>query len=321
MSSTKAQRCSSCNRATSTRIREFVEDGDNYYSNTLIAIRIAAHETNSFLIGGKVRTREQAVKYLLGGGGAKVSESRISRKCHIVGGKQTGYNDRVKCLCKEVAVDLFPFYVCNRVQANYVFYLTQQQSRFYVGVCNCMKNLSNEQVERIKSWAKSAKEESDKLSVVLNGIKKQLSKDTESNEVAKNIDANWKEFVGLFNYEMPHIIWNGTKSIIPSDFVVVKGELKEKRAFREYRLAGGDIVVLETCAFSIEGEKEVNEMTTFKHPSGFEQPIPLRDAEGKIITHTEKVTLVPREKTSWGYTETVINAFIAAADQLMELHK
>ena len=190
-----------------------------------------------------------------------------------------------------------------------------------------MKNLSEEQVKRIKVWAKTAKEESEKLSVVLNGIKKQLSKDTESNEVAKKIDANWKEFVGLFNLCMPHVVYNGTKTPVVVDWVEAKDTSNLLKAFRQYRFFGEDITIPTNangevvCVGSIEREKDEQKTIDFTHPSGYVQKIPLRDAEGKIITEKVMTKYVIREKAIWGYTDTVINAFISAADELMELHK
>jgi len=190
-----------------------------------------------------------------------------------------------------------------------------------------MKNLSDEQIKRIKVWAKNAKEESEKLTVVLNGIKKQLSKDTESNDVAKCIDANWKEFVGLFMLNMPHVVYNGTKTPVVVDWVEAKETSNLQKAFRQYRYFGEDITTPTnaagevTCVGSIEREKEVQKTIDFTHPSGYVQTIPMRDAEGKIITESVMTKFVVREKSIWGYTDTVVSAFINAADELVDLHK
>ena len=190
-----------------------------------------------------------------------------------------------------------------------------------MGVRKSMKNLTEEQVKSIKSWAKTAKEESEKLTVVLNGIKKQLCKEKQSNLVAKCIDKNWKEFVGLFNLEMPHIVWNGTKAPTPCEWVVAKENSNLNKAFRQYRYAGEDIVKLDKCEGSIKREVEEKVMVKFVHESGYVQELAARDKDGNPITMQKECRLVPREKSIWGYTETVINAFVNAADELVELHK
>ena len=179
-----------------------------------------------------------------------------------------------------------------------------------------MKHLSEDQIKAIKTWAKNAKETSEQLNVVLNGIKRQLSKDTESNAVAKLINANWNDFKGLFMYQMPHVVWNGTKTVVPCDWVEAKENSKLDKAIRAYRY-GENAVKLDVCVGHIEGdvEKTVMELITFK--SGFTKEVPSLDENGEQIKQTVRVKLVPREKTAWGYTETVINAFIAATDELL----
>lgn len=191
------------------------------------------------------------------------------------------------------------------------------------------KHLSAEDVKAIKTWAKNAKEASEKLTVVLNGIKRQMSKTNGENKTAKCVDKNWKEFVEEFNNQMPHIVKAGTKKIVPCDWVKATDKTKFNVFFSEYRVAGEELVNFggeelpngkisyKTGSF-IMGKYEEVQKIKFVHPSGHEEEIPEKDKDGNVITKTVECKFVPREKTAWGYTETVVNAFIAAADEIME---
>lgn len=184
-----------------------------------------------------------------------------------------------------------------------------------------MKKLTDEQVQGIRNWGKSAKEASEKLTVVLNGIKRQLSKEKGSNEIAKLIDAHWKEFVAEFMHQMPHVVWNGSKQAVVCEWVESKDD-KPKKAFRQYRYFGEEISYPTNAAGEIEAvgsiereiEKTAKEVITFA--SGWSMEVPSRDSDGNVQKTKVCTKLVPREKNVWGYTDTVIDAFIAAADKL-----
>ncbi len=126
-------------------------------------------------------------------------------------------------------------------------------------------------------------------------------------------------FISLFMNAMPHVTWNGSESITVVDWVECKDTDKAHKAFREYRMAGHDIVDLsgKECMSIVPVEKDgVKVMEDVKLASGFIITVPSRDCEGNYIVRKETIKYVPREKTVWGYTETVLNAFIAALEVL-----
>jgi hypothetical protein len=116
---------------------------------------------------------------------------------------------------------------------------------------------------------------------------------------------------------MPHVVYNNTKDVIIVDFVAPKKEENLLRAIKEYRLAGKETVVLEQCVGMVEDEREETAKEIVRLKSGFEIEVPSRDADGNVIKETKKVKLVPREKSIWGYTDVVRDAFIATLDVLM----
>lgn len=190
------------------------------------------------------------------------------------------------------------------------------------------KHLSEEDVKTIKKWAKSAKEASEQLNVVLNGIKRQMSKLNAENKTAKVIDANWKEFKEEFMFQMPHVVYPGVRKLVPCDWVKANDRTKFNVFFVEFREAGKECFTFGTSedgsnnsASYIKGTEEVPDKVKFTHPSGYVEEIDAKDADGNLITKTVECKLVPREKTAWGYTETVINAFCAAADELLDRKK
>ena len=121
-------------------------------------------------------------------------------------------------------------------------------------------------------------------------------------------------FINVFKHEMPHVTYNGTDKEVVVDFVEMDEDKKQNRAIREYRLAGGQAVTLTECVGHIEDTREVNKTEWIKYASGFKREVPSLDSEGKVIKEKRVVKLVPREKTVWGYTDVVMNAFIAALE-------
>lgn len=182
--------------------------------------------------------------------------------------------------------------------------------------------LSEEQVSSIRAWAKGAKENQEQINVVLNNIKKQLKGDRLSNKVARSIDANFALFKNkLFPNAMPHYRKNGSSTIIVCDWVEQKTLKSMNVAFSEFRYIKGDVredaTKLPECVGHITRDIEKPERVTIVYPSGFEKEVDAVDKEGKTITKPVATNLVPHEKSAWGYTDVVIDAFIEAADELM----
>ena len=182
--------------------------------------------------------------------------------------------------------------------------------------------LTDEQVQGIRAWAKAAKEYTEKIDVVLNNIKKQLKKESGDNTAAKAIDKNWAFFKNnLFPSCMPHYRKNGAKSIIVCDWVEQKSDKQMNIAFSEYRYIKGDVreelTILEQCVGHIDRNLDKPERVELTYPSGFKKMVDALDKNGDPITKPVKCALVPREKSQWGYTDIVIDAFIEAADRLL----
>lgn len=128
-----------------------------------------------------------------------------------------------------------------------------------------------------------------------------------------------KLFMETFATCMPHVIYNGTgkDKVVIVDFVEAK-ENSNCKPIRQYRLAGGEICRPKGACLVIETEQVVKKMETVTLASGFEMDVVSRDAEGNVLTETKKTRLVPREKSVWGYTETVMNALIDALEILVD---
>lgn len=183
--------------------------------------------------------------------------------------------------------------------------------------------LTDEQVQVIRAWAKAAKEYSERIDVVLNNIKKQLKKESGDNTAAKAIDKNWKLFKdGLFPAAMPHYRKNGSHAIIVCDWVEQKRDLNI--AFTEYRYIKGEVREDETkiegnCVGFIKRELDKPKKEVLTYESGFKKEVNALDENGDPIMEKVECELVPRAKTSWGYTDIVIDAFIEAADRLLAM--
>lgn len=135
--------------------------------------------------------------------------------------------------------------------------------------------------------------------------------------IGKSRTPERRAFLEEFKHQMPHVVYNNTKDVIIVDFVAPKKEENLLRAIKEYRLAGKETVVLEQCVGMVEDEREETAKEIVRLKSGFEVEVPSRDADGNIIKESKKVKLVPREKSIWGYTDVVRDAFIATLDVLM----
>ena len=196
--------------------------------------------------------------------------------------------------------------------------LKQQQSRSRVGVCIIMTNESRESLKKL--FTENANKQLS-LSTVISTSIAALKKGSMSDRLYAELVGKGKErshFISLFMEQMPHVTWNGKKKITVVDWVECKDTEKALRAFREYRLAG-EIVDLsgKECMSIISVEKDgIKVMESVKLASGFIITVPSRDAEGNYIITKATVKYIPREKVIWGYTETVMNAFIKALEVL-----
>ena len=175
--------------------------------------------------------------------------------------------------------------------------------------------------EFIKSFDKvwtANKEKQEALTKVLNTTLSALCKDALTAVTAKSILGEERtperaRFLEVFSFCMPHYILNGTDKAIACDFVAATDSNRLSKTIKQYRLSvDADIVKPEGCATSIKTTDEEPMTTEFKHPSGYVQNIVLRDAEGKPITKTVEVELVPRKKSAWGYTKDVKQAILNA---------
>lgn len=125
-----------------------------------------------------------------------------------------------------------------------------------------------------------------------------------------------QHFIDKVISELNYVVYNGTNKKVAIDFVKVDKEdlAKQNRAIREYHIVDEQPVVLDTCVWHIERTVDVVKTINYTHESGYVEPIPMRDAEGKKITEKQVKCFVPREKTMWGYTDEVKKAFFAALD-------
>lgn len=180
--------------------------------------------------------------------------------------------------------------------------------------------MTNENREALKQLFMSNADKQLSLSTVISTSISALRRGSMSDRVYADLVGKGKtrsHFISLFKEHMPHVTWNGGKKITVVDWVECKDVDKANNPFKEYRLAGGDAVELSECSLyvAVVGEEyKVKETVTLK--SGFSIEVPSRDAKGKYITSTKTINYVPREKTIWGYTEVVMNAFISALEVL-----
>lgn len=178
-------------------------------------------------------------------------------------------------------------------------------------------NLSAESVSSLKSLISSTEKRTLELQFVLKEIRKDLKKSDA--DLANTIDVNWNRFKELHALNMPHVIYNGSKVPTIVDWVEKPQNYNENKAIKSYRYTGDEeITVCETCIDgAITREKEVAVKFQITHPSGYTEEVTCKDEEGKAIKQQVSMTLVPKAKSAWGFTETMVLAFIAAADDLL----
>lgn len=122
-----------------------------------------------------------------------------------------------------------------------------------------------------------------------------------------------KKFLSVFYQQMPHVVYNGTDKVIVVDWVEAKDQ-KGTKAIKQYRIAGEAMEKPDGCPTFISVEKDVKKMEIVTLASGYSMEVVSRDAEGNVITEKRQVRLLPREKTVWGYTDTVMQAFIVSVE-------
>lgn len=184
--------------------------------------------------------------------------------------------------------------------------------------------LTNEQIKNLEKVFNANADKQLSLKVVLDTTLKALSTDVLTASIVKGIlgenrSAERKHFMEVFGLCMPHYVLNGTHEIVIADFIAATDENKLGKTIRQYRLAvDEDIVSPSVCINYVETEREEPKTVEFVHESGYVQVINMRDAEGKVITETTKVQLVPRKKAVWGYTKDVKAALINAINIISE---
>lgn len=179
------------------------------------------------------------------------------------------------------------------------------------------QTLSSEAVNSLKSLISNTEKRTIELDYVLKEIRKDLKKSDA--DLANTIDKNWKRFKQLHAENMPHIKYNGSKSVTICDWVEKPQNYNENKAISSYRYTGDETIT--KCDVCIDGvivrKKEVAVKFQITHPSGYTEEVTCKDGDGKPIKQTVNMTLVPKAKSAWGFTETMVLAFLAAADDLM----
>lgn len=145
---------------------------------------------------------------------------------------------------------------------------------------------------------------------------------------AELVDKNWKLVMGFTRKNMPHVIFNGDTEPTVCDFVKIDDKSKAKRFFKvyqtvEYQGKGKDRKRVAE-RHDLEGETSnvifvsttENKTETVTLASGWPIEVPSRDEKGNIITKTVEVMMMPREKGVWGFSETLVDAFIQAIEDL-----
>ena len=136
-----------------------------------------------------------------------------------------------------------------------------------------------------------------------------------------------------FKNQYPWVEYNGGERVNVDFVPVEKSDLEKLNlAIRAYRFAGhkdkeskkwiqSDVVRLDECIghLEIEGD-EVPLMKDYEitHDSGYVEKIrrQAKDEKGNPMTEKRMVMYKPRTKTSWGYTDEFLNAFISALETL-----
>lgn len=178
--------------------------------------------------------------------------------------------------------------------------------------------MNEETIKSLKALISGTEKRTLTYEFVLREIRKDLK---ESNAgLAKVIDTNWKRFLELWALEMPHVVYNGSSKPTIVDWVKDTDTFKLERAIKAFRYVDDEEQTKVEGCFDgrIVRTKQEKQMEVITFASGFSKEMPSLDEEGNAIVNDVEVTLVPKEKSTWGFTSTMVEAFIAAADDLLE---
>lgn len=178
--------------------------------------------------------------------------------------------------------------------------------------------LNEEDVKSLKSLISGTEKRTMDREFVLREIRKDLK--SSNAELAKVIDANWKRFLELQAFRMPHVVYNGHSMPAICDWVKDSENFKLEKAIKSYRYADDEEeTVVEGCFNGrIVRTKEEAVKETITYASGFQKEVASVDENGDPIIQEVEVTLVPKEKSAWGFTNVMVDAFISAVDDLLE---
>lgn len=178
--------------------------------------------------------------------------------------------------------------------------------------------MNEETIKSLKALIQGTEKRTLEYEFVLREIRKDLKQSDAA--LAKTIDENWKRFLELHALEMPHVVYNGHAKPTLVDWVKDTENFKLEKAVKAYRYVDDEAQTNVDGCFDgrIVRTKKEKVMETIKFASGFEKEVPSLDEEGNTIEQEVCVTLVPKAKSTWGFTSTMVEAFIAAADDLLE---
>lgn len=182
--------------------------------------------------------------------------------------------------------------------------------------------LTEEQKKNIAKVFDAKAEKEQTMDCVANKVAAALTTDILTKSWVKDIvgesgSKERKNFLQAVAFFHPHYVLNGSKKAIACDFVTATEENKDSKTIRQYRLSVDEEVVRpEVCSNVIETEREENKMETITFESGYKMEVPARDVEGKVLKETQKVQLVPRKKSVFGFTKEMKTAVINAIEAI-----
>lgn len=178
--------------------------------------------------------------------------------------------------------------------------------------------MNEETIKSLKALIQGTEKRTLEYEFVLREIRKDLKQSDAA--LAKTIDENWKRFLELHALEMPHVVYNGHAKPTLVDWVKDSENFKLEKAIKAYRYVDDEAQTEVDGCFDgrIVRTKEEDKMIEFTHPSGAKKLYPELDADNNHIKIQVDVVLVPKAKSTWGFTSTMVEAFIAAADDLLE---
>lgn len=182
--------------------------------------------------------------------------------------------------------------------------------------------LTEEQKKNLAKVFDAKAEKEQTLDSVANKVASALTTDMLTKEWVKDLVGESgskarKNFLQAVAFFHPHYVINGSSKIIACDFVTATEENKDSKTIRQYRLSVADEVVHpEVCKNVIDTEREENKMETITFESGYSMEVPARDAEGKVLKEMQKVQLVPRKKSVFGFTKEMKTAVINAIEAI-----